>query len=226
MSAQVQGLEHVKAVAAGLMYSVALKDDGTVWAWGYNKNGQLGTGETSRFEPAPVKVAGLSGIVKVFAGYNHNVAIDGNGNVWAWGANDLRRARRRDERQPGTPVRLEGLSGIRDIALGSSYTIALLEDGTVRAWGENFGGWLGDGTSTTRLQPVAVRGLDHVTAIATGEGISLAARDDGTVAAWGLNGAGLIGNGNRDQKVYRPLKVSGPASITQFAVGAIHVLGD
>ena len=48
---QVQGLSSVKAVAAGLMYSVALKDDGTVWAWGYNKNGQLGDGETSRYEP-------------------------------------------------------------------------------------------------------------------------------------------------------------------------------
>lgn len=221
---QVQGLSGVKAVAAGLMYSVALKDDGTVWAWGYNKNGQLGSGQTSRYESAPVKVAGLSGIVKIFAGYNHNFAIDGNGNVRAWGINDLGELGDGTNTGRATPIRLEGLSGIKDIAPGSSYTIALKDDGTVLAWGENYGGWLGDGSSVTKMQPVAVKGLDHVTAMATGQGISFAARDDGTVVAWGLNEAGLIGNGYRDQKVYRPVKINGPANVTQFAVGAIHAL--
>jgi alpha-tubulin suppressor-like RCC1 family protein len=221
---QVRGLSGVKAVAAGLMYSVALLDDGTVRAWGYNKNGQLGDGETSRYEPAPVKVAGLSGIVKVFAGYSHNFAIDGSSNVWAWGTNDLGELGDGTSTSRATPVRLEGLSGIREIAPGSSYTIALSGDGTVLAWGENYGGWLGDGGSVTRMQPVAVKGLDHVTTIATGQGISFAARDDGTVVAWGLNEAGLIGNGNRDQKVYRPVRINGPANVTQFTAGAIHAL--
>lgn len=222
---QVSGLDHVKAVAAGLLYSVALKDDGTVWAWGYNNYGQLGTGAFSRYEPVPVRVAGLSGIVRLYAGYNHNVAVDGSGNAWAWGANDCGELGDGTTVSQCTPERLDVLAGVRDIALGSSYTIVLDNDGTVRAWGENLQGWLGDGTATTQLRPVAVTGPDHVTAVFTGEGISFAVRDDGTVMAWGMNSAGLIGNGIRDQRVYQAAKADNLNGITRFTVGDAHVLG-
>jgi alpha-tubulin suppressor-like RCC1 family protein len=222
---QVSGLNNVKSIAAGLFYSVALKNDGTVWTWGYNRYGQLGDGEFSRYEPRPVQVMGLSGIVKVYAGYNHNIAIDRNGNVWTWGSNDCGELGDGTNVSRCTPIRLAGLAGIKDVALGSSYTVVLDGDGTVRAWGENYGGWLGDGTTTLQYSPVTVKGLDHVTSIATGEGISFAIRDDGTTRTWGLNSAGLMGNGIRDQKVYQVGKVSDMSGIVQFAVGAIHVLG-
>ncbi|HEY3273981.1 MAG TPA: hypothetical protein VGJ92_09475, partial [Methanocella sp.] len=222
---QVTGLNNVKAVAAGLFYSVALKNDGTVWSWGYNRYGQLGDGEISRYEAHPVQVAGLGGIERVYAGYNHNVAIDRNGNVWVWGSNDCGELGDVTNISRCTPIKLAGLSGIKDVALGSSYTIMLYGDGTVHAWGENYGGWLGDGTTTLQYSPVTVKGLDHITTIATGEGISFAARDDGTARAWGLNSAGLIGNGIRDQKVYQTGKINDMSGIVQFAVGAVHVLG-
>jgi alpha-tubulin suppressor-like RCC1 family protein len=222
---RVIGLENVKAVAAGLFYSVALKNDGTVWAWGYNRYGQLGDGEISRYEPVPVMVAGLSGIVRVYAGYNHNVAIDRNGNAWAWGSNDCGELGDGTNVSRCTPVRLAMLSNIKDVALGSSYTVVLDGDGTVRAWGENYGGWLGDGTTVSQFSPVTVKGLDHVTTIATGEGVSFASRDDGTARSWGLNSVGLIGNGIRDQKVYQVGKIGDMSGIVQYAVGAIHVLG-
>jgi alpha-tubulin suppressor-like RCC1 family protein len=222
---QVSGLNNVKSVAAGLFYSVALKNDGTVWAWGYNRYGQLGDGEISRYESVPVQVVGLSGIVRVYAGYNHNVAIDSSGNVWAWGSNDCGELGDGTNISRCTPIRLAGLAGVKDVALGSSYTVVLDGDGTVRAWGENYGGWLGDGTTTGQLHPVSVKGLDHVSAIATGEGISFASLDDGTVRAWGFNSGGLIGNGIRDQKVYQTGKVGSMNGISYFAVGATHVLG-
>ncbi len=222
---QVKGLDHVKAVAAGLLYSVALKDDGTVWAWGYNNYGQLGSGTFTRCEPTPVRVTGLSGIVRIYVGYNHNVAIDGSGNAWVWGSNDCGELGDGTNVSRCTPFRLAELRGVKAIALGSSYTIVLDGDGTVRAWGENYGGWLGDGTSSGQLHPVSVKGLDHVSAIATGEGISFASLDDGTVRAWGFNSGGLIGNGIRDQKVYQPGKVGSMSGIASFAVSSVHVLG-
>lgn len=222
---RVKGLDHVKAVAAGLLYSVALKDDGTVWAWGYNNYGQLGSGAFTRCEPTPVRVTGLSGIVRIYAGYNHNVAIDGSGNAWVWGSNDCGELGDGTNVSRCTPLMLADLRGVKDVALGSSYTIVLDNDDTVRAWGENYGGWLGDGTSSGQLHPVSVKGLDHVSAIATGEGISFASLDDGTVRAWGFNSGGLIGNGIRDQKVYQPGKVGSMNGIGNFAVSSVHVLG-
>ncbi|MEK7778442.1 MAG: RCC1 repeat-containing protein, partial [Chloroflexota bacterium] len=59
---KVSGLTDVKAVAAGGGHSLALKSDGSVWAWGYNYYGQLGdTTPTNRF--VPVMVGGLTGAV-------------------------------------------------------------------------------------------------------------------------------------------------------------------
>jgi alpha-tubulin suppressor-like RCC1 family protein len=84
---QVPGLRGVTAVsAASSFYSLALRDDGTVWTWGANALGQLGDGtRTSR--PTPGQVPGLSGVVALSAGFLHVLALHGNGSVWTWGYN-------------------------------------------------------------------------------------------------------------------------------------------
>jgi len=70
----VNGLDGVRAVAAGVLHSLALKADGTVWAWGENSSGQLGTGTTTD-STAPVQVSGLSGVQAIAAGDNHSLAL-------------------------------------------------------------------------------------------------------------------------------------------------------
>jgi hypothetical protein len=79
-------------IEAGDRYTVALKSDGTVWAWGSNTAGQLGDGTTTR-RTAPVQVKGsggtgtLSDIVAVAAGGLHTIALKTDGTVWTWGYN-------------------------------------------------------------------------------------------------------------------------------------------
>ena len=86
-SVQVQGLSSVTAIAAGEVHSLALKSDGTVWAWGNNYYGQLGDGTTTdRY--TPVQVQGLSSVVAVAADISHSLAVKSDGTVWAWGKND------------------------------------------------------------------------------------------------------------------------------------------
>src|ERR1041384_3913153 len=91
---QVVGPSNVVAIAAGGRqddscneegHSIALKSDGTMWAWGLNNNGQLGDGTTTcRSVPVQVK----TGVIELDAGWHHTVAIVGtNGQVWTWGAN-------------------------------------------------------------------------------------------------------------------------------------------
>jgi alpha-tubulin suppressor-like RCC1 family protein len=80
-------LSGVKAIAAGGFHSLALKTDGTIWAWGCNYFwGQLGDG-TCEWRPNPVRVAGLSNVVAIAAGKYHSVALCADGSVWTWGAN-------------------------------------------------------------------------------------------------------------------------------------------
>lgn len=74
------------AVATGELHTVALMNDGTVWAWGFNAYGQLGNGSTAG-SPIPLKVLGLTNVIAIAAGDNHTVAMKGDGTIWAWGLN-------------------------------------------------------------------------------------------------------------------------------------------
>jgi len=69
-------------VAAGLEHTVALREDGTVWAWGVNHRGQLGDGTTTN-RNTPIQVQDLSNVVSISIGSDHNVALKGDGTVWA-----------------------------------------------------------------------------------------------------------------------------------------------
>jgi len=81
----VAGMTEVQSVAFGSQHLIALKTDGTVWTWGMNLSGQLGTGDTiGRTEPG--QVAGLSGIIAVAASGSSSYALKNDGTVWAWGA--------------------------------------------------------------------------------------------------------------------------------------------
>src|SRR2546430_2391508 len=82
----VQGLDGVTVIAAGHEHSLAVKSDGTVWAWGLNLAGQLGDGGGVQ-RPAPVRVPNLTDGTAVAGGSLHSLALKSDGTVWAWGSN-------------------------------------------------------------------------------------------------------------------------------------------
>jgi len=227
-------LTGVVAVTAGGSHTVALKADGTVWAWGRNDQGQLGVGthgsETDRDTPVQVKgeegIGTLTGVVAVAAGGNHTVALKADGTVWAWGDNFYGQLGD-DNDVPGidsdTPVQVVGeggegtLTGVVALAAGGSHTVALKADGTVWAWGKNDHGQLGDNTGVPGIDsdtPVRVKGeggegtLTGVVAVAAGSSYTVALKDDGTVWAWGNNEHGQLGDGNEGTDSDAPVQVT------------------
>ena len=80
----------VTAMSGGLQHALALRDDGTVWAWGANVLGEVGV-ETQPLPlqqvRTPAQVSNLSGIREISAGYALSLAIDSNGDLWSWGGN-------------------------------------------------------------------------------------------------------------------------------------------
>ena len=84
----VSGLTNVTAIAAGENHSLALKSDGTVWAWGQNNSGQLGDGTTTP-RSLPVLVTGLVDIVGIAGGTGFSLAFKADGSVYAWGNGSL-----------------------------------------------------------------------------------------------------------------------------------------
>jgi len=203
-------------------HTMALKSDGTVWAWGYNGSGQLGDGSTTdRY--TPVEVSGLSGVMDIAAGDSHSLALKSDGTVWAWGYNGSGQLGDGSTTDRYTPVEVSGLSGVMDIAAGDSHSLALKSDGTVWAWGHNRYGRLGDGTTTQRTTPIQVSDLSGVVAIAVGSRHSLALKSDGTVWAWGYNGSGQLGDGSTTDR-YTPVEVSGLSGVMDIAAGDSHSL--
>jgi alpha-tubulin suppressor-like RCC1 family protein len=184
--AAVAGLSGVAAISAGSGHSIALKSDGTVWTWGYNGEGQLGTRVVadSRF-PTPAQVSALSDIKAVVAGDRHCLALKGDGTVWAWGNNWHGQLGDGTKNHSSSASPVTGLSDVTAIAAGLGHSLALKKDGTVWAWGYNDDGELGDAKKKARLTPFQIPGLSDVKAIAAGSHHSLALKNDGTVWMWG-----------------------------------------
>lgn len=152
--AQVDGLSGVTAVAAGWYSSLALKSDGTVWAWG-NTTYQAWQCTPAEDPTVPAQVDGLEDITAIAAGEYDMLALKADGTVLAWGWNPNGGLGDGTNQQRCAPVPVSGLSGVTAISVGQIHSLALRSDGTIFAWGGNADGQLGDGTTVDRYAPVA-----------------------------------------------------------------------
>jgi len=224
----VGGLSGLVDIAAGAVHDLALKSDGTVWAWGSNSFGQLGnnTSGINTKSPIPVQVSGLSGVVDVAAGRLHSLAVKSDGTVWAWGRNSSGQLGNTTITSlSSVPVQVSGLNGVISVGAGSLHSLAVKSDGTVWAWGSNSSGELGNNTVINSLIPVQVSGLTGITAVSAGEAHSLAVKSDGTVWAWGSNGSGRLGNGAISITSRIPVQVFGTTGVRAAAAGEEHSIG-
>lgn len=154
--AQSDSKYKIVAVAAGNKHCLALRSDGTVWAWGNNEHGQLGNGTTTKSNKS-LQVKGLTNVIAIAGGKNHSVALKRDGTVWAWGLNDQGRLGNGNVVDKYfKPTQVKGLSNIISIAAGRGYSVAVDSNRTVWAWGVNDEGQLGDGTFTNKSKPVKV----------------------------------------------------------------------
>ncbi|APD10463.1 hypothetical protein YIM73518_25180 [Thermus brockianus] len=162
---QVPGLADVVQVAGGREHSVALRRDGSVWAFGSNAEGQLGQDLSLTSTSTPQRVPFPSGVQIRFitAGGTHNLALDQNGRVWAWGSNDHGQLGQGNSGNSSpTPVQVKGegctgtLSGAVLVKAGYDFSLAVVQEGgnlVLYAWGLNDRGQLGIGDTVDALCP-------------------------------------------------------------------------
>ncbi|MCL1908511.1 MAG: Ig-like domain-containing protein [Holophagaceae bacterium] len=188
------------AVSAGVRHTVAVKTDGSLWAWGYNSYGQLGDGTSSigtdKYEPTRIGLA--NDWVAVSAGNTHTTALKTNGSLWAWGYNGSGGLGNGTTTNSNVPTRIGTASDWKAVWAGNSYTIALRANGSLRAWGYNWNGQLGNGYSgfgENRTSEVLVEGGSNWVTAWAGDSHNVALRSDGSLWTWGSNGYGQLGNG-------------------------------
>ncbi|GAB6043855.1 RCC1 domain-containing protein [Endothiovibrio diazotrophicus] len=223
---QVYGLSDVVAVSAGSAFSIALKSDGTVWAWGSNNYGQIGDSTTTD-KSVPIQVEGLSNVTAIDAGGSFALALKGDGTVWAWGSDhDGQLGDGYDTHRysySSTPIQVTGLSAIKKISAGNAHALAVDASGNLWGWGDNaYSEINATGYNNYNVYTpvqIAVAGVAPYIDVSAGSTHSLALRSDGAVVAWGRNNRGQTGQ-NDDQETEQPTAVSGIVDIQSISAGS------
>lgn len=212
---KVTDLEDVIDIDTGINNTVVVKKDGTVWSFGHNGDSQLGDGTGSdRNEPVQVikqDGSALKNIIKVATGKYRTVALDTNGDVWAWGqgygslAIKLSGIENVIDVAPNYVVTLYGrviriddrtqleLSDIIRVSEGTDHTLFLSKDGKGYSLGTNTKGQLGNGTTKNSNTPVSIKNdvgsgiLEDALELKAGKEFSMAHCKDGRVLVWGSN---------------------------------------
>ena len=214
-------------VSAGANHTLAVKEDGTLWAWGSNTYGQLGDGTTVD-KNRPVQIGTATNWEAVAAGQFHSVAINAAGQLYAWGYNNY--GQLGDGTTTTTPTLAPQLivSTVYWTAAsaGYSHTVAMDSSGILYAWGGNSYGQLGDGSNTNSSTPSIVTGSHTWKSFSAGNYHTAAIKSDDTLWTWGSNTYGQLGLGALDTTDKNtPTAVPGTGVWTVVSAGSQHTLG-
>ena len=235
----------VTQVATGGNVSLALTQDGFVYAWGEDTYGQMGQGTTDTNVNTPVKVKGvggsgfLSNITKITVGGTFCMALASDGTLYTWGQNNHNQLGDGTTTERKTPVTVS-YSGdpISNISAGMYHSAFTTTTGKVYAFGRNNQGQVGDNTSgTNRSTPTQVVGVGNsgtltgIRDVSCGDDFTHAIKDsDGSVYGWGKQLYGMIGNGQNSGDATTPTPVilasdsSAVTGITQISGGGDSAL--
>ena len=237
---RVTGLTNIIQIEAGKKHAVALRKDGTVWAWGTRDEGAIGDGQPKTLRPVmalgPTQVKGLEGITQIAATGHHNLALRSDGKVMAWGLNHDGQLGNGTRDNGWVPAEVKGLDRIVSIAAGvasfagNCFSGAVRDDGTVWTWGSSGSGVMGTGLRDVSpdqpggriLLPQQVPGLANVKTLSLGFGHAAALLGDGTLRMWGHDGYGQIGVGTSGEYHLKPVPVKGITRVSAVYLGSMR----
>lgn len=210
---QVLDLTDVVSIKANMDHSIALKSDGTVWAWGVSGYRQPGA-DFPRSHWTPVQILGLEDIIAVETSNWNLVALRADGTVWFIGeCYDEQRGRTYSS---STPIEVANLTDVVAIKAAVWMTLVLKSDGTVWAWYKQGSGQSG-GINPLGTPPIQVEGLTDISAIAANWGHAVALKSNGTVWGWGMI------DGTNDY-IDTPIQITGLSDIATISAGFLYTM--
>lgn len=219
-------------VIAGDTHSCVRKSSGSLFCWGDNRFGQLGTGDTAK-RPTPTRIALPTGTSKLFIPTGEGdieadlgvftCAVLTDNSLSCWGDDRFGQLGVGTTEAHAAPVAVGGITNVARAALGAGHACAQDAEGVLSCWGRNQYGQLGTGDKEPRSAPTRVK-LDGFVAdkLNAGGGFTCARSPDATLYCWGDNRLGQLGLGNNDAALV-PTKVTALAGkVARFSTGASH----
>lgn len=192
---QISADTNWKSISAGTAFNLAIRQDGTLWAWGRNSEGQLGDG-TLNYKNVPVQIGIATDWKIIAAGGAHSMAIREDSTLWCWGWNDNGQLGDGTMIVKTIPVKIGTDTNWRSISAGGAHSIATKQDGTLWVWGDNTDGQLGDGTQPVpKIVPAQLDIATDWQSVSAGSYYSLALKQNGNLWVWGANNTGQLGDG-------------------------------
>lgn len=228
------------------MHTCIHLDNGEVYCWGFNNDGQLGNGFRGANVAQPAPVFDLEKAAAIATGDYHTCAVLQDGRAACWGKNDagqLGTGNQQDLNLPGIVLDADGepLTGVVQLVLTDASTCARIEGGGVKCWGANRHGRLGRGKVEADLpaddradwvvdpsQPAAP--LQGVVDLTAGGFHVCAALEDGSAVCWGANSNGQLGGPPKGSAQEAPAPVHGLTDVVKIRAGghrtcALHADG-
>lgn len=211
-------------VSTNAFHTLALRSNGTAWAWGANSGGRLGDNSiTSRSSPVSV-VGGFTDWCQIAAARFHSLGVRTNGTAWAWGYNTCGRLGDGTVVNSSSPVSVVG--GFTDwcqVSGGIYNSVGVRTNGTAWTWGVNSTGQLGDNTVVDKSSPVSVvGGFTDWCFVRAGWKHNHGIRTNGTLWTWGCNTFGELGDGTTTTRSSPVSVVGGFTNWTQISNGDVH----
>ncbi|OGS44539.1 MAG: hypothetical protein A2539_01430 [Elusimicrobia bacterium RIFOXYD2_FULL_34_15] len=201
--------QNCSSVVGGYGHTLAIKADGTLWAWGRNADGQSGFGNNIS-KHSPTQVGTAANWSSVSCGPYFTLAIKADGTLWAWGDNSNGQLGLGHYITRYAPTQVGTETNWSSVSCGFGHTAAIKTDGTLWAWGLNDCGELGQGNTTQINVPVQVETATNWSSVSCSYEYTFAIKTDGTLWAWGFNGEGELGIGDStgdNISKYSPIQV-------------------
>ena len=216
-----------KQVSTGREQTIALRTNGTVWLWGTNTAGQLGTNTVAN-QSSPVQtVSAGTNWKQVSAGCGHSGAIKTDGTLWLWGSNAFGQLGNNTIASQSSPIQtISAGTDWKNVSVSSTRVAAIKTDGSLWLWGGNSTGELGNNAIIPRSSPVqTVSAGTNWVMVSNGVLHTAAIKTDGSLWLWGQGAAGKLGNNSTANQSSPVQTVSGGTNWKQVGINDSGAIG-
>uniref|UniRef100_T1JE11 RCC1-like domain-containing protein n=1 Tax=Strigamia maritima TaxID=126957 RepID=T1JE11_STRMM len=218
----------IRRVACGWEHTLAVTDNGELYAWGANNFNQLGINSNRKQVEIPVKVEIEFKVNAIAAGIRHSLATTENGRIFSWGDNRKGQLGRQDDSKLPREIHNPQQRFIKDVVCGAYHSAAVDDSGDVTLWGSNNYGQLGlhpldkPVISTPMLLERGVFNGEGVSVLRSGWTHFIALMNEGSVYSWGRNDYGQLGRSSEKKFDFIPNKIDGLHSPFLVYSGSEH----